>query len=67
MVLIVLNACGCAGGLKYKLKDGEEAGNIVMEAPGFFGVPPAPPSQQSAGSILRKQVTKCLFSLRTCA
>ena len=46
------------GGLKSELKDGEQAGAIIMKGPGFYGVPPAKPGQETAGSILRKQVAE---------
>ncbi|GLC67258.1 hypothetical protein PLESTF_000534300 [Pleodorina starrii] len=48
------------GGLKNKLGQGEVAGNIVMEGPGSFGVPPA----KKSGSILRSQVAEvCVAAL----
>ena len=42
------------GGLKSGLRQGERAGNVVMEPAGHFGVPPS--RSEPAGSILRKQV-----------
>lgn len=42
------------GGLKSGLRQGERAGNVVMEPAGHFGVPPY--RSEPAGSILRKQV-----------
>ncbi|EFJ41522.1 hypothetical protein VOLCADRAFT_107678 [Volvox carteri f. nagariensis] len=48
------------GGLKTKLGQGEVAGNIVMGAPGTFGIPPA----KKSGSILRSQVADvCVAAL----
>ena len=44
--------------MKSELKDNEEAGSIIMEGPGYYGVPPAKPGQETAGSILRKQVAE---------
>ena len=46
------------GGLKSEVASGEQPGSIVMKGPGFYGVPPARPGQEAAGSILRKQVWK---------
>ncbi|GIL82891.1 hypothetical protein Vretimale_8390 [Volvox reticuliferus] len=48
------------GGLKTKLRQGETAGNVVMAAPGTFGVPPV----KKSGSILRSQVADvCVAAL----
>jgi hypothetical protein len=46
--------CPATGGLKNELGSGEAKGNIVMEGPNSFGVPP----MRQAGSILRRQVAE---------
>mmetsp|Transcript_40238 Transcript_40238/g.89334 ORF Transcript_40238/g.89334 Transcript_40238/m.89334 type:complete len:288 (-) Transcript_40238:715-1578(-) len=52
------------GGLLSELRNGAVEGNVVMQGPGYYGVPPARPPAVTAGSILRKQVAEvCVAAL----